>query len=78
MSEPEYEVLKQTSLAGISTVFYERFAINLPDMAYAEEKYDVVDNLPELPDLTTEEQQHADEKLAEIRRSLKEKLSMKN
>lgn len=67
-------MLKQSSLSGLSTVFYDDFAINLPDMAYAEERTESAQELPALPDLTPLEQKKAQKKLDEIRKQLKNKL----
>ena len=76
LTQEEYQLLKQTSLAGLSTVFYERFSINLPDMAYSEERTENIMPVQEMPELTEEEQRLADAKLQEIRKKLGKKLSI--
>lgn len=66
-------MLKQTSLAGISTVFYKKFAINLPDMAYSEQRYETETEVLQLPELSDNEWKKGREKIAKMRNDLKDK-----
>lgn len=68
-------MLKQSSLAGLNTVWFQKFSINLSDMAYCEEKIESIQGVPALPDLTPLEQEQATRKLQEIRTRLKRKFT---
>ena len=76
MTQEEYEILKKTSLSGLNVVFYKKFSVNLSDMAYSEERSETIPNMPELPDLTEEEQEKVNQKLQEIRKNLNKKISI--
>lgn len=70
--------MKQSSLQGIQQVWFEDKMISIPHIKVIEERVEVVQGVPELPELSLEEQKRADAKLQEIRKTLKKKVSMSN
>lgn len=69
-------MLKDASLRGLQQVWFEDKMISIPHISFIEERRESTPDFPELPEMTYEQKEKARKKIEEIRKTLKEKLTM--
>lgn len=78
ITEAQYNFMqKESTERGTQTFWFEKFTISLPHVSSMEPIYEYIQERPELPRMSSLEQQQAHEKLIEIRENLKKKVTPK-